>query len=490
MTPELDPRMVLIDLDGTLVDSVPDLAFSVDLMMAELGRPTRGEAEVRNWVGNGVERLVKRALTGTLDGEPDADEFERAFPIFAETYAAHNGERSRLYPGVREGVEMLSQRGLRLGCVTNKAARFTEPLLDALGIADRFGIVVCGDQLPEKKPHPMPLLHAFAALVRKGHNRIPFVCEVLADLDTPLSCYLKLAAAPTPTCSSPFRAARSGAAIPSSACPAAPCSRSTATASVVERDGAVIEQAEAADPLAWIEAFQQRFSVAEHPDMPRFAGGLVGYFGYDTVRYIEPKADALPEPGPDGYTPDILLMVSEEVVVFDNLRGRIYIIVHLDPEPATPPPPARPASTPWSARCSGARRVIRTPAVATVRETDFVSGFTEDGFKAGRRPHQGLHPRRRLHAGGALAAPVDPVPGAPAGSVPGAARAESVAVHVFPRSGDFQIVGSSPEILTRLEDGVVTVRPIAGTRRRGYTDEEDLALERSCSPTRRNSPST
>jgi phosphoglycolate phosphatase len=160
MTPELDPRMVLIDLDGTLVDSVPDLAFSVDLMMAELGRPTRGEAEVRNWVGNGVERLVKRALTGTLDGEPDADEFERAFPIFSETYAAHNGERSRLYPGVREGVEMLSQRGLRLGCVTNKAARFTEPLLDALGIADRFGIVVCGDQLPEKKPHPMPLLHA------------------------------------------------------------------------------------------------------------------------------------------------------------------------------------------------------------------------------------------------------------------------------------------------------------------------------------------
>jgi phosphoglycolate phosphatase len=162
MTQRFDPKMALIDLDGTLVDSVPDLAPSVDAMMAELGRPPHGEAAVRNWVGNGVERLVQRALTGTLDGEPAAADFERAYPIFLALYAAHNGDRSRLYPGVREGLAALAGRGLALGCVTNKAAQFTEPLLAALGVAEHFGIIISGDTLPERKPSPLPLLHAAA----------------------------------------------------------------------------------------------------------------------------------------------------------------------------------------------------------------------------------------------------------------------------------------------------------------------------------------
>jgi phosphoglycolate phosphatase len=160
MTQRFDPKMALIDLDGTLVDSVPDLTHSVDAMMAELGRPPHGEAAVRNWVGNGVERLVKRALTGSLDGEPEAADFERAYPIFLERYTAHNGKRSRLYPGVAEGLRMLAARGIQLGCVTNKAAQFTEPLLAALGVAGHFGIIISGDTLPEKKPSPLPLLHA------------------------------------------------------------------------------------------------------------------------------------------------------------------------------------------------------------------------------------------------------------------------------------------------------------------------------------------
>jgi phosphoglycolate phosphatase len=160
MTHAFDPEMVLIDLDGTLVDSVPDLTRSVDAMMAALDRPPRGEAAVRDWVGNGVERLVKRALIGALDGEPEPADYERAYPIFLALYAAHNGERSRLYPGVREGLDALAARGLKLGCVTNKAACFTEPLLAALGVADRFGIIISGDTLPEKKPSPLPLLHA------------------------------------------------------------------------------------------------------------------------------------------------------------------------------------------------------------------------------------------------------------------------------------------------------------------------------------------
>ena len=152
--------MILIDVDGTMVDSVPDLTFCVDEMMQRLGREPWGEARVRNWVGNGVERLVERALTGDLDGTPDKAAFDAAYPIFLELYADNTSERSRLYPGVREGLDFLTGAGYRLGCVTNKAERFTVPLLKDLGVYQDFGIVVSGDTLPHKKPHPAPLLHA------------------------------------------------------------------------------------------------------------------------------------------------------------------------------------------------------------------------------------------------------------------------------------------------------------------------------------------
>ncbi|HEC00043.1 MAG TPA: phosphoglycolate phosphatase [Thiotrichales bacterium] len=152
--------MILIDVDGTLVDSVPDLAFCVDEMMKQLGLPPHGEAKVRDWVGNGVERLVRRALIGRLEGEPDEALFEKAYPVFLDLYAENTSRRSRLYPGVREGLEYLKAAGYPLGCVTNKAARFTEPLLRDLGVADYFGIIISGDTLPKKKPDPLPLLHA------------------------------------------------------------------------------------------------------------------------------------------------------------------------------------------------------------------------------------------------------------------------------------------------------------------------------------------
>jgi len=153
------PEMVLIDVDGTMVDSVPDLAYCVDEMMARLGMPARGEAKVRDWVGNGVERLVRRALIDRLDGEPDDELFQRAYPIYLELYAQNTCQRSHLYPGVREGLDYLSGAGYRLGCVTNKAAEFTEPLLKEMGIYDTFEIVISGDTLPKKKPDPLPLLH-------------------------------------------------------------------------------------------------------------------------------------------------------------------------------------------------------------------------------------------------------------------------------------------------------------------------------------------
>ncbi len=156
------PEMILIDVDGTLVDSVPDLAWCVDTMMTELGRSPRGETLVRDWVGNGVERLVRRALIGKLVGEPDEADFERAYPLFLDLYAENTSKRSCLYPGVREGLDLLKAENYRLGCVTNKAAQFTEPLLKDLGIHDDFSIVISGDTLTKKKPDPAPLLHGAA----------------------------------------------------------------------------------------------------------------------------------------------------------------------------------------------------------------------------------------------------------------------------------------------------------------------------------------
>ncbi|HHH39581.1 MAG TPA: phosphoglycolate phosphatase [Sedimenticola sp.] len=170
------PELIMIDLDGTLVDSVPDLAFCVDGMMQRIGREPWGEARVRDWVGNGVERLVRRALTGSLDGEPEDEEFDRAYPIFVELYDQHNGERSRLYPGVDEGLDYLASAGYTVGCITNKAERFTLPLLKALGVYDRFAIVISGDTLPRKKPDPLPLLHA-----AEKFDTSPEHCLMLGD---------------------------------------------------------------------------------------------------------------------------------------------------------------------------------------------------------------------------------------------------------------------------------------------------------------------
>ncbi|MEK6748482.1 MAG: phosphoglycolate phosphatase [Pseudomonadota bacterium] len=155
-----EARLILIDLDGTLVDSVPDLAWAVDATMDDLGLSRRGEQAVRHWVGNGVERLVKRALTQQLAAEPASELYARALPVFMAHYQASNGKYSRLFPGVEQGVRELAATGRRLGCVTNKAEQFTLPLLDTLGILKYFGLVVSGDTTPHKKPHPEPLLHA------------------------------------------------------------------------------------------------------------------------------------------------------------------------------------------------------------------------------------------------------------------------------------------------------------------------------------------
>ncbi len=162
------PQMVLIDVDGTLVDSVPDLAWCIDAMMRELALPERGEDAVRHWVGNGVERLVQRALMNQLDGDLAGDDeqalYEKALPIFRALYANNTSKRSVLYPGVKPALDFLQTSGVKIGCVTNKASEFTLPILRELGINSYFDMVLCGDMVERKKPDPMPLLQSADAL--------------------------------------------------------------------------------------------------------------------------------------------------------------------------------------------------------------------------------------------------------------------------------------------------------------------------------------
>jgi phosphoglycolate phosphatase len=157
-------KAVTIDLDGTLLDTIPDLAAAANMMLAELGRPPLDIELIRTFVGKGIVRLVERTLAGDVDGVPDAALMSRALPIFERHYVEVNGRHTTVYPGVKEGLERLRERGFPLACVTNKSARFTLPLLDKIGLARYFRTVVSGDTLVRKKPDPDPLLHAATVL--------------------------------------------------------------------------------------------------------------------------------------------------------------------------------------------------------------------------------------------------------------------------------------------------------------------------------------
>jgi phosphoglycolate phosphatase len=150
---------IVLDLDGTLLHTAPELAESANRMLRDMGRAPASQDLLMSYIGNGISWLVKRALTGDMHAEPEQALYEEALPIFEKHYTALLLD-SKPFPGVVAGLKAMKAAGYRLGCITNKVAHYTEPLLKGVGLADYFEIVLSGDSLPEKKPHPMPLLHS------------------------------------------------------------------------------------------------------------------------------------------------------------------------------------------------------------------------------------------------------------------------------------------------------------------------------------------
>jgi anthranilate synthase component I len=317
----------------------------------------------------------------------------------------------------------------------------------------------------------------FNYYARQGYNRIPVSREVLADLDTPLSAYLKLADG---AYSYLFESVHGGEQWGRYSIIGLPCKtlvKVTGKQICLEKDGEVLEIVTHDNPLVWIEEFKARYNVPDIEELPRFNGGLVGYFGYETIAYIEPRSCALAKPDPLD-CPDILLMVSEEILVFDNLSGKMLLLTHANPEEAD-------AYDLAVARLHDLAKKLRElkaePAKhcnsVKVKESDFVSGFTEQGYKDAV-----LKAKDYITDGDIMQVVLSQRMSIPYSAAPldlyRALRCLNPSPYMFYLNLDeFHIVGSSPEILVRLEDNQITVRPIAGTRKRGATTELDLELE-------------
>ena len=315
----------------------------------------------------------------------------------------------------------------------------------------------------------------FQRLAAQGYNRVPLVAETFADLDTPLSIYLKLAnRSYTYLLESVVGGERFGRY--SFVGLAAPVRlRAVGRLVTVMHGDAVTEKSQSGDPLEFVREFLSRYRVAEIPGLPRFCGGLVGYFGYDTVRWIEPRlSGGWLKPDPLG-CPDMLLLVSEELAVVDNLSGKLYLVVYADP--------ARPGA--WQdaqARLRELLGALRLPLSPPAERRDVPaeigSSFGADAFRSAVE-----RAIRYVHDGDVMQVVLSqrlsrPFSGSPL-SLYRALRSINPSPYMFYFDfADFQVVGASPEILVRLEHGTVTVRPIAGTRRRGADREEDSALER------------
>lgn len=317
----------------------------------------------------------------------------------------------------------------------------------------------------------------FNQYAQQGYNRIPISREVLADLDTPLSAYLKLADG---AYSYLFESVHGGEQWGRYSIIGLPCKtlvKITGQEILLEKQGEILESFTHPQPLVWIEEFRQRYNVPDIEGLPRFNGGLVGYFGYETIGYIEPRLKSTGKEDPID-NPDILLMVSEEMLVFDNLSGKVLLLTHADPEQDDAYQNAlnRLDNLVDDLRLLTAKTEIQhTPK--QVDEADFISGFTQQGFEDAV-----LKAKEYIVAGDVMQVVLSQRLSIPYSATPlnlyRALRCLNPSPYMYYLNlGDFHVVGSSPEILVRLEEDTVTVRPIAGTRPRGSTPEHDKALE-------------
>ncbi|HSB48388.1 MAG TPA: anthranilate synthase component I [Burkholderiales bacterium] len=314
----------------------------------------------------------------------------------------------------------------------------------------------------------------FARLAQAGYNRVPVVLETFADLDTPLSIYLKLANRPhTYLLESVVGGERFGRY---SFIGLQAETRLEVRGDVCTeiRGGRVLGERRVPDPLAWVSDYLARFKVVQDASLPRFCGGLVGYFGYDTVRYIERRLAGARKPD-ELDTPDILLLVSEEIAIVDNLSGKLTLVVYAEPGRPGAFQAARARLAQLLARL---RDPVTIPADTRGASQPAVSGFGQATYhaaveKAKRYIFEGdimqVVPSQRM---------VKPFRATPL-SLYRALRTINPSPYMYYFDmGEFHVVGASPEILARLEGDTVTVRPIAGTRRRGATPAEDAALEK------------
>jgi len=311
----------------------------------------------------------------------------------------------------------------------------------------------------------------FNDLARQGYNRIPLVAETFADLDTPLSVYLKLANQPYSYLLESVQGGERFGRYSFIGLPAKTRIVAQGRYIHVETDGQVTESSEG-NPLDFVQAYQARFKVAPLSGLPRFTGGLAGYFGYDTVRYIEQKLAHMQKTDVLG-TPDVLLMLTEELAVVDNLSGKLSFIIHADP--ATPNAYNK-AKQRLAELVQQLRQPVDIPSAPAMAQTQALSEFGEAGFKAAvERAKQYIFDGDIMQV--VLAQRMSQPFAASPLSLYRALRSLNPSPYMFYYDmGDHHVVGASPEILVRLEGETVTVRPIAGTRPRGKTPAEDAQL--------------
>jgi anthranilate synthase component I len=312
----------------------------------------------------------------------------------------------------------------------------------------------------------------FDALAQQGYNRIPLVQETFADLDTPLSLYLKLANQPFSYLLESVQGGERFGRYSIIGLPAKTRIVANDFSVQVMQGDEVLERHEDTNPLDFVKTFQSRYKTPPYEGLPRFTGGLAGYFGYETIRYIEKRLAGSQKPDIIG-TPDVLLMVSEEIAVVDNLSGKLYFIVYANPEDDDAYDKAHQRI---QALMQQLRQNVTIPTSQQTEATIATSEFGEENFKSVVKKAQNYILEGDIMQVVLSQRLSQDFSGSPL-SLYRALRSLNPSPYMFYYDmGDHHVVGASPEILVRLENGVVTARPIAGTRPRGKTRDEDISL--------------